>query len=203
MTQENGLMVDYDKKYQGRSSAEGSNKKVVGWKVYTPEGRFVGLLDENKLAVWYVVEKSCTEFEEAIVDYSKWYVGNIYNPRNKTKMGKEIVKGFLLADEGDMEFMRVMTPDGQIKKVYNPIPFTAENASSCSERVDDERLFIANHNTAFSDKRIGPIIGFKLIGRRSGEYKGIVTLNGEFVRVDESTLRVFDGPYTAAQFYAE
>ena len=64
MTQENGLMVDYDKKYQGRSSAEGSNKKVVGWKVYTPEGRFVGLLDENKLAVWYVVEKSCTEFEE-------------------------------------------------------------------------------------------------------------------------------------------
>ena len=31
MTQENGLMVDYDKKYQGRSSAEGSNKSV-----YTP-----------------------------------------------------------------------------------------------------------------------------------------------------------------------
>ena len=84
-----------------------------------------------------------------------------------------------------------------------PIPFTAEDASSCSERVDDERLFIANHNTAFSDKRVGPIIGFKLIGRRSGEYKGIVTLNGEFVRVDESALRVFDGPYTAAQFYAE
>ena len=201
MTQENGMMVDYDKKYQGRSSAEGSNKKIVGWKVYTNEGRFVGLLDENKLAVWYVVEKSCTEYKEAVVNYAQWYVGNIYNPRNKTKMGKEIVKGFIVEDVGETEFVRLMTPDGEIKKVYNPVPFCTEDINNASEYVEDEKLYIANHNVAFADKVVRPVIGYKLIGRRSGAYKGIVALNGEFIRVDESALRVFDGPVDMAKSY--
>ena len=59
MVIENNLMVDYDKKYQGRSSAHAN--KIVGWKVYTPEGRFIGLLDEHKTALWYVIEESCIE----------------------------------------------------------------------------------------------------------------------------------------------
>ena len=50
---ENGFIVDYRNIYEAKDK-NGTLKS--GWRVFDKEYQFVGLLDENKLAIWYIDE---------------------------------------------------------------------------------------------------------------------------------------------------
>ena len=201
MAIENGMYVDYSELYKGSLNANPKETRV-GYKCYdTINHKFVGLVDENKIACWYVSEKSCVKFTAVEVDYTHWYVGNIYAPRNKTKIGKEIVKGFLVVETSVKESVRLMTPTGEIKEVLNPTTMTSETASTACDVVDDSALYISSYNTADKNGNVHPIIGYKIFGRRSKTYKGIINLNGEYINIEENKLKQFDGPCEMALRY--
>jgi len=52
---ENGFNVDYRHVYYGEAK-DGSAR--WGWRIFDTNFTFIGLLDENKLAIWYVDEQS-------------------------------------------------------------------------------------------------------------------------------------------------
>jgi hypothetical protein len=52
---ENGFIIDYRSIYVAKDK-NGTSK--YGWRVFNKDYSFIGLLDENKLAVWYVNENT-------------------------------------------------------------------------------------------------------------------------------------------------
>ena len=52
LTEENNMLVDYSRLVTAKLSA--SDGTCKGYRVYTKERRFAGVLDENKVALWYV-----------------------------------------------------------------------------------------------------------------------------------------------------
>ena len=200
LTLENGVYVDYSQLFKGKLNANPKESRT-GYKCYDAVNhQFVGLVDENKVACWYVSEKSCIKTDAIDVDYSHWYVGNVYAPRNKTKMGREIVKGFLIVETAVKESVRLMTPTGEIKEALNPTTMTSETASTICDIVDDSQLYVS-HCTPVNNFKDDPVIGYKIFGRRTGDYKGIIDLNGKYFNVDEEGLEKFVGPYEMAIGY--
>lgn len=51
--EENGYLVDYTSKWLGTLCGTVHARKR-GWRVFDKEGSFVGLLDEGRVAIWYV-----------------------------------------------------------------------------------------------------------------------------------------------------
>lgn len=58
MTQENGYLVEYDHEYSAKLDA--SNGTKHGWRVFNKDMTFQGILDLEKLAIWYVDESTLT-----------------------------------------------------------------------------------------------------------------------------------------------
>lgn len=54
MKEENGYLVEYDHEYSAK--LEASNAIKNGWRVFNKEMIFQGILDYDKLAIWYVEE---------------------------------------------------------------------------------------------------------------------------------------------------
>ena len=54
-TEEHGYLIDYDTKWFARLHAAPHTEKY-GWRVFCKDGTLAGILDEDKLAVWYVDE---------------------------------------------------------------------------------------------------------------------------------------------------
>lgn len=59
-TEEHGYLIDYNTKWFGNLCAAPHVEKY-GWRVFTKKGEFAGILDEEKLACWYVDECSLKE----------------------------------------------------------------------------------------------------------------------------------------------
>lgn len=56
MTEENGYLVEYEHEYSAKLDAS----KVIkhGWRVFNKAMSFQGILDFEKLAIWYVDEST-------------------------------------------------------------------------------------------------------------------------------------------------
>lgn len=198
MTLENGVYVDYSELFKGKLNANPKETKT-GYKCYDAvTHRFVGLVDENKIACWYVSEKSCTKPNVLTIDFAHWYVGNIYAPKNKTKIGKEVVRGFLVVENSEKESVKLMTPTGEVKEVLDPVVLQAADISTASDIADDSVMYVSTYNINGY-----PIVGYKIFGRRSGSYKGIMDLNGEYFNIEEDRLRKFAGPCELAIGYVK
>lgn len=196
MTLENGLYVDYSEIFKGKLNANPQEIRT-GYRCYDAiNHKFVGLVDEDKIACWYVNEKSCVKHTAIAVDYTRWYVGNIYVPRNKTKIGKEVVRGFKIIETTAKESVRLMTPTGEIKEVLSPAVLTAADISTASDVADDSVMYVSSYNVNGY-----PVVGYKIFGRRSGSYKGIMDLNGEYFNIEEDKLKKFAGPCELAIGY--
>jgi len=88
LTEENGYIVDYGSLWLGRLSAD-NQTLVVGYRVFTKDGQFSGLLSEDKFILWDIDKVTlhldgevqlevdvCTkdECEELALAYEKRYV---------------------------------------------------------------------------------------------------------------------------------
>ena len=57
MKEENGDLIEYEHEYSAVLETDKKCKKH-GWREFNKDMRFLGLLDLNKLAIWYVDEKT-------------------------------------------------------------------------------------------------------------------------------------------------
>lgn len=58
MTEENGYLVEYEHEYSAKLDA--SNTIKNGWRVFNKDMTLQGVLDFEKLAIWYVDESTLT-----------------------------------------------------------------------------------------------------------------------------------------------
>lgn len=63
LTEENGQLIDYTSTWAAILNHDPSTEKY-GWRVFNKEGSFIGILDENKIAIWQVDETSLRQFLE-------------------------------------------------------------------------------------------------------------------------------------------
>lgn len=52
-TNEHGYLIDYNSLWSANLCNSPTTSKV-GWRVFSEDGEFQGVLDEEKLAIWYV-----------------------------------------------------------------------------------------------------------------------------------------------------
>ena len=58
MSEESGYLVEYEHEYSAKLDA--SNTIKNGWRVFNKNMEFQGILDYEKLAVWYIDENTLT-----------------------------------------------------------------------------------------------------------------------------------------------